>query len=93
MAPQKPTTENSTTDQRLEALRQRERAAEEGGGAARREKQHKAGKFSARERIELLLDPDTFEELDKFVLHRCDEFGMEKQRLPGDGSVDRKSVV
>ncbi|MFB3154454.1 MAG: acyl-CoA carboxylase subunit beta, partial [Candidatus Acidiferrales bacterium] len=87
MAPQKPTTENSTTDQRLEALRQRERAAEEGGGAARREKQHKAGKFSARERIELLLDPDTFEELDKLVLHRCDEFGMEKQRLPGDGIV------
>ena len=87
MAPQKPTTENSTTDQRLEALRQRERAAEEGGGAARREKQHKAGKLSARERIELLLDPDTFEELDKLVLHRCDEFGMEKQRLPGDGIV------
>ncbi|MFB3126508.1 MAG: acyl-CoA carboxylase subunit beta [Candidatus Acidiferrales bacterium] len=87
MAPQKPTTENSTTDQRLETLRQRERAAEEGGGAARREKQHKAGKLSARERIELLLDPDTFEELDKLVLHRCDEFGMEKQRLPGDGIV------
>ena len=87
MAPQKPTTENSTTDQRVEALRQRERAAEEGGGAARREKQHKAGKLSARERIELLLDPDTFEELDKLVLHRCDEFGMEKQRLPGDGIV------
>jgi propionyl-CoA carboxylase beta chain len=87
MTPQKPTTENSTTDQRLEALRQRERAAEEGGGAARREKQHKAGKLSARERIELLLDPDTFEELDKLVLHRCDEFGMEKQRLPGDGIV------
>ncbi|MFB3095353.1 MAG: acyl-CoA carboxylase subunit beta, partial [Candidatus Acidiferrales bacterium] len=87
MTPQKPTTENSTTDQRLETLRQRERAAEEGGGAARREKQHKAGKLSARERIELLLDPDTFEELDKLVLHRCDEFGMEKQRLPGDGIV------
>ncbi len=87
MAPRKTPTENSATDERLEELHQRERAAEEGGGAARREKQHKAGKLSARERIELLLDPDTFEELDKLVLHRCDEFGMEKQRLPGDGIV------
>ena len=85
MAPRKTPTENSATDERLEELHQRERAAEEGGGAARREKQHKVGKLSARERIELLLDPDTFEELDKLVLHRCDEFGMEKQRLPGDG--------
>ena len=87
MAPRKTPTENSATDERLEELHQRERAAEEGGGAARREKQHKVGKLSARERIELLLDPDTFEELDKLVLHRCDEFGMEKQRLPGDGIV------
>ncbi|MGH9649698.1 MAG: acyl-CoA carboxylase subunit beta, partial [Terriglobales bacterium] len=71
----------------MEELRRKEREAEEGGGAERREKQHAAGKLSARERIELLLDPGTFEELDKFVLHRCDEFGMEKQRLPGDGIV------
>ncbi len=79
-----------TTDQseaRLEELRRRERAAEEGGGSDRQEKQHAAGKLSARERIELLLDPDTFEELDKFVVHRCDEFGMEKQQVAGDGIV------
>ena len=86
MAPRKPATENQA-DARAEELRRREREAEEGGGSERREKEHAAGKLSARERIELLLDPGTFEELDKFVLHRCDEFGMEKQRLAGDGIV------
>src|SRR3990170_5055517 len=87
MSARKRATENQAADARLEELRQRDLAAEEGGGAERGEKQHQAGKLGARERIELLLDPDTFEELDKFVLHRCDEFGMEEQRLPGDGIV------
>ncbi len=87
MSARKRATENHTAEARLEELRRRDLAAEEGGGAERREKQHQAGKLSARERIELLLDPDTFEELDKFVLHRCDEFGMAEQRLPGDGIV------
>src|SRR3989304_2440199 len=87
MSARKRATENQAADARLEELRQRDLAAEEGGGAERREKQHQAGKLSARERIELLLDPESFEELDKFVLHRCDEFGMEEQRLPGDGIV------
>ncbi|MGH9788402.1 MAG: carboxyl transferase domain-containing protein, partial [Candidatus Acidiferrales bacterium] len=86
MNPRKPSTENAA-EPRVEELRRKEREAGEGGGAERREKQHAAGKLSARERIELLLDPGTFEELDKFVLHRCDEFGMEKQRLAGDGIV------
>ena len=80
-------TPKQKTDEPLEDLQRRSRAAEEGGGPARREKQHKGGKLTARERIELLLDPETFEELDKFVVHRCDEFGMEKQRVPGDGIV------
>src|SRR3989338_2505018 len=87
MSARKRATENHAAEARLEELRRRDLAAEEGGGAERREKQHQAGKLGARERIELLLDPDTFEELDKFVLHRCDEFGMEEQRLPGDGIV------
>jgi propionyl-CoA carboxylase beta chain len=86
MSAQKRATENQA-DTRLEELQRREQAAEEGGGAERRKKQHAAGKLGARERIELLLDPDTFEELDKFVVHRCDEFGMEKQRIAGDGIV------
>lgn len=86
MTSQRPVTENQT-DARLEELRRRDVAAEEGGGAERRRKQHAGGKLSARERIELLVDPGTFEELDKFVMHRCDEFGMDKQRIPGDAIV------
>src|SRR6266478_676627 len=72
---------------RLEELRRRHAAAEAGGGADRRERQHKEGKLSARERIELLLDEGTFEELDKLVTHRCRDFGMEEQIVPGDGFV------
>ena len=65
---------------RLEELRRRNAEAEEGGGAERRERQHKEGKLSARERIDLLLDEGSFEELDKFVRHHCTDFGMEQQR-------------
>jgi propionyl-CoA carboxylase beta chain len=72
---------------RLEELRRRHTAAEEGGGAERRARQHKEGKLSARERIDLLLDEGTFEELDKLVTHRCRDFGMEEQVVPGDGFV------
>jgi propionyl-CoA carboxylase beta chain len=72
---------------RLEELRRRHRAAEEGGGAARRERQHREGKLSARERVELLLDEGTFEELDKLVTHRARDFGMDEQVIPGDGFV------
>jgi propionyl-CoA carboxylase beta chain len=69
---------------RLEAL---ERLAERGGGEARRERQHQAGKLAARERIDLLFDPGTFEELDKLVTHRCRDFGMDQDVVPGDGVV------
>jgi len=72
---------------RLEELHRRHRAAEEGGGAERRARQHTEGKLSARERIELLLDENSFEELDKLVTHRCRDFGMEEQVIPGDGFV------
>ncbi|MBI4509748.1 MAG: methylmalonyl-CoA carboxyltransferase [Deltaproteobacteria bacterium] len=64
-----------------------ERQAELGGGAERIQKQHAAGKLTARERIELLLDPGTFVEMDKFVTHRCADFGMEQQKILGDGVV------
>jgi propionyl-CoA carboxylase beta chain len=70
-----------------EELRRRSSEAEAGGGAERRERQHKEGKLAARERIELLLDEGTFEELDKFVTHRCTDFGMEEQKPPGDGFI------
>ena len=72
---------------RLEELRRRHAAAEEGGGLERRERQHREGKLAARERIELLLDENTFEELDKLVEHRCRDFGMDGQVIPGDGLV------
>lgn len=62
-------------------------AALQGGGKDRIEKHHKAGKKSARERIADLLDPETFVELDKLVTHRSTDFGMEKQKIPGDGVI------
>src|SRR5215469_10405420 len=74
-------------EQKLEELKRRQRLAEEGGGSARREKQHKAGKMSARERIAFLLDEGTFEETDKLVTHRCHDFGMAEQKYYGDGFV------
>ena len=71
----------------LQDLRERNRRAEEGGGAERRERQHREGKLTARERLELLLDEGSFEELDKLVEHRCLDFGMAAQKVPGDGVV------
>lgn len=72
---------------RWEEVRRRHAAAEAGGGEERRKRQHAEGKLSARERIELLLDEGTFEELDKLVRHRCRDFGMEDQVIDGDGFV------
>jgi propionyl-CoA carboxylase beta chain len=71
----------------LAELRRLSAEAEAGGGAERRERQHKEGKLSARERIDLLLDEGSFEELDKFVRHQSHDFGMEGQRPLGDGFV------
>jgi propionyl-CoA carboxylase beta chain len=64
-----------------------ERRAELGGGVARLRRQHDAGKLTARERIDLLFDPGSFEEVDKLVTHRCRDFGMEEHVIPGDGVV------
>jgi propionyl-CoA carboxylase beta chain len=74
-------------DERLEELRRRNRAAELGGGEERIRRQHKAGKKTARERVELLLDPDSFLEVDRFVVHQTHDFDMAEQRIPGDGVV------
>jgi propionyl-CoA carboxylase beta chain len=63
------------------------RAAELGGGAERMRRQHEAGKLTARERVARLFDPDTFEEVDALVTHRCQDFGMADQVVPGDGVV------
>jgi propionyl-CoA carboxylase beta chain len=78
---------------RTDVLRDRVRRAEEGGGPERRERQHGEGKLTARERVELLLDEGTFEELDKLVEHRCLDFGMAAQKIPGDGVVSGHGKV
>ncbi len=72
---------------RLEDLKLRKQGPESSGGAARIEQQHAKGKLTARERIALLLDPGTFEELDSFVTHRSSEFGVADKKFPGDSVV------
>ena len=76
-----------------DTLRDLERRAELGGGEDRLRRQREAGKLTARERIDLLFDPGTFEEFDKFVEHRCRDFGMEQQVVPGDGVVCGHGLV
>lgn len=71
----------------LAELENRRETARLGGGERRIEAQHKRGKLTARERIEILLDEGSFEEFDMFKLHRCTDFGMENQHIPGDGVV------
>eukprot|EP01050_Picozoa_sp_SAG11_P019433 SAG11_NODE_3092_length_2700_cov_1.904652_2_plen_321_part_00 len=77
----------------LERLRELDEAAETGGGAARIAAQHAKGKLTARERLELLLDDGSFREYDKMVVHRCSNFGMEKQKFPGDGVVTGHGLI
>ena len=72
---------------KINELYDKRRAIELGGGDERIEKQHEKGKLTARERIDLLLDKDTFVELNPFVTHRTRDFGMDKQEGPGDGVV------
>ncbi len=74
----------------LEALRE---SRLEGGGRERIERQHREGKLTAHERVDLLLDPGSFFELDPFVVHRCRDFGMEKISIPGDGVVCGSGTV
>src|SRR6266581_626136 len=74
-------------EEKIAELKKRDLLAEEGGGAQRRERQHKEGKMSARERIDFLLDEGTFEETDKLVTHRCHDFGMAEQKYYGDGFI------
>jgi len=85
--------------ERLSTLAPREKLAaldaqaELGGGEERIQKQHEEGKLTARERIELLLDPGSFVELDKFKVHRCDDFGMQNKKILGDGVVTGYGAV
>ena len=69
------------------AFKERDRIASLGGGVDKIEKQHESGKMTARERIDMLLDKGTFVELDKLMVHRCTNYGMDKNKIPGDGIV------
>ena len=73
--------------ERLEDLRRRKEQAAQGGGQRRIQAQHDKGKLTARERVNLLADPGSFEEFDSLVLHRATDFGIDQQRYPGDSVV------
>ncbi|MCX6250103.1 MAG: acyl-CoA carboxylase subunit beta [Bacteroidetes bacterium] len=76
-----------TLDESFKLFEEKNRSAESGGGTEKIEKIHKAGRKTARERILLLLDPNTFVEFDKLVTHRCTDFGMGYKKIPGDGMI------
>ncbi|MEK6337660.1 MAG: acyl-CoA carboxylase subunit beta [Acidobacteriota bacterium] len=78
---------------KLESLRERSEKAEQGGGAARVEKQHAAGKMTARERVDFMLDEGSFQEFDRLVEHRSRDFGMDKEIYPGDGVVTGHGLI
>ncbi len=80
-------------DERVEELRRRKALAREGGGAERVRQQRQKGKLTARERVDLLLDPGSFVETDAFVEHRATDFGIDKKRVPGDGVVTGYGTV
>ena len=77
----------------LRRLEEKREAARKGGGEKRVAQQHQKGKLTARERLDLLFDPGTFEEWDMFVEHRSTDFGMEQQKVPGDGVVTGHGLV
>lgn len=82
-----------SVDEKTKRLREMREQAKLGGGQKRIEEQHAKGKLTARERIDLLLDPDSFNEIDQFVVHQCTEFGMAEKRIAGDGVVTGYGTV
>ena len=83
----------STNAERIERLERMRAEAQQGGGPVRVERQHAWGKLTARERLDLLLDPGSFVELDAFVTHRATEFGLDRQHFLGDGVVTGHGTV
>ena len=79
--------------QKLDVLESKWAKAKAGGGEARIARQHAANKLTARERVELLVDPGSFVELDAFVVHQCRDFGMEDQQVLGDGVITGHGTV
>lgn len=83
----------ATIQEKIQDLKKRQEIVKLAGGQKRIDKQHASGKLTARERVEKLLDPGTFVELDQFIRHRCTNFGMEKQEAPGEGVVTGYGTV
>jgi methylmalonyl-CoA decarboxylase subunit alpha len=83
----------STTLEKIAYLKSQRNKAEEGGGLDRIKRQHENNRFTARERINVLLDPGSFEEVDMFALHRCKQFGMENKHFLGDGVVTGHGTI
>ena len=83
----------ASTEDRLKDLRVRKAQSEAGGGQARVDAQHNRGKMTARERLEMLLDDGSFQEIDALVEHRCKDFDMDKNIIPGDGVVTGHGLV
>ena len=77
----------------IDQLEAKRAAARLGGGEKRIAAQHAKGRLTARERLEVLLDPGSFEEVDMYVEHNCVDFGMEKQKVPGDGVVTGSGTI
>jgi acetyl-CoA carboxylase carboxyltransferase component len=88
-----PQIKEPSVDEKIKRLRELSEQAKLGGGQKRIEDQHSKGKLTARERIDLLLDPGSFNELDQFVVHTCTEFGMGERKIPGDGVVTGYGTV
>jgi propionyl-CoA carboxylase beta chain len=82
-----------STEDRLKDLRIRKAQVAAGGGQARVEAQHKRGKMTARERLDTLLDEGSFQEMDTLVEHRCRDFNMDKNIIPGDGVVTGHGTI
>ena len=76
-----------SSQEKIKELIEKREQAKLGGGISRIESQHKKGKLTARERIDILLDEGSFEEFDMFVVHRCKSFGMDRKKIHGDGGV------
>ena len=77
----------------LNELRRRQEKADQGGGKERIKRQHRAGKLTARERVGLLVDEGSFQELDQFVVHRCHDFDMQSRKIPGDGVITGHGTI
>ncbi|CAN5723859.1 acyl-CoA carboxylase subunit beta [soil metagenome] len=88
-----PEQEKETKKTKLEILREKSKFAEQGGGDVRIQKQRDSGKMTARERVEFFLDENSFEEFDKFVVHRSTDFGLERQKFLGDGVITGHGLV